>query len=149
MEFQRKLQTQNNKKAVPILIIFVILLGCGGVYTGFRLSHLESAGLRAQGRVVNLRAEHSDKSYSYYPIVDYRTANNINIEFKDSVGSNPPSYHVGDTVTVLYLANDPQKQAIIDRGVWNWILPGILLAFAVLLAWVVAAMRRSGESVQK
>jgi hypothetical protein len=68
---------------------------------------------------------------------------NSTVEFKDSVGTNPPSHRAGDKVTVLYLPGDPQRQAIIDRGfLLNWAIPGIVFLFAAGLAMLCIAMRR-------
>src|SRR5205085_5322114 len=99
------------------------------------------------GQVISLKSEYrsSDRvgSYSYYPIVRYTTDNHVSVEFKDSIGGNPPSYRVGDRVTVLYLADNPRKQAIIDRGMfWNWAIPVLLLLGAGLLFWLFIVMRR-------
>src|SRR5439155_827275 len=84
------------------------------------------------GEVVRLKSESSDHGgYSYYPIVRFRTETNALVEFKDSVGSNPPSYRVGDKVTVLYLLDNPSQEAIIDRGLfWNWAIPAFLFVGA-------------------
>jgi hypothetical protein len=75
--------------------------------------------------------------------VQFRTQMNSTVEFKDSVGTNPPSHRTGDKVTVLYLPADPQRQAIIDRGlVLNWAIPGIVFLFAAGLPMLCIAMRR-------
>jgi hypothetical protein len=142
----RLLQMKNNKKAAPILGIFIILLVGGSIYTSLKISRLEAHGLRAPGKVIRLQEEHGSKSSSYYPVVRYTTKKNYTIEFKDNVGSNPPSHHTGDEVTVLYLPEHPQKEAIIDRGIWNWLAPGILLVFAALLSWVLVIILRSEET---
>jgi hypothetical protein len=122
----------------------VLLLGIG-VFQSLRISRLEAQGLRAQGQVVRLNSEHSSGSggYTYYPVVRFRTQMNSTVEFKDSVGTNPPSHRTGDKVTVLYLPGDPQRQAIIDRGfLLNWAIPGIVFLFAAGLAVLCIAMRR-------
>jgi hypothetical protein len=50
----------------------------------------------------------------------------------------------GDQVTVLYLADSPRPEAIIDRGIWwNWGIPGILMLCAAGLVWLMIALRRS------
>ena len=73
----------------------------------------------------------------------FRTAGNSTVEFKDSVGSNPPSHRTGDKVTVLYLPGDPQRQAIIDRGfVLNWLIPAVVFLFAAGLAMLCITLRR-------
>jgi len=68
----------------------------------------------------------------------------VAVEFRDGLGSNPPSYRQGDKITVLYLPSSPERNAIIDRGrFWNWLVPALLFAFAALMAWMAAAMLRS------
>jgi hypothetical protein len=91
---------------------------------------------------VDLKEEDSGDSSSYYPIVRHRTDKKFSVEFKDNVGSDPPSYRTGDKVTVLYLANEPQR-AVIDRGIWNLAISGILLLGAGLVALLFVAMLRS------
>jgi hypothetical protein len=126
-----------------------ILLGIG-IYQAVDIARLESVALRAPGEVVRLKGASSSGSghgYTYHAIIRYRTDKNVTVEFKDSVGSNPPSYRPGDTVTVLYLADNPRNGAIVDRGgLWNWAIPGLLLLGAALLAWLFGAMRRSGAA---
>jgi hypothetical protein len=144
---ERQNQLKNYKFAKPLLSILSAGLLCIGVYEGFRVARLEATGFRADGEVVRLNEQYSSGShggsYSYYPVVRYKTEKNTTIEFKDSVGSNPPSYRRGDKVTVLYLENDPKGEAIIDRGLfWNWAIPGILLLAAGFVAWAAIAMLR-------
>jgi hypothetical protein len=141
-------QKQQAKKWAPVIAIFAVILVALGFWQSMRLAHLETAGLRAPGQVVRLHEEWSSGSsggshYTYYPIVRYRTAENETIEFKDSIGSNPPSYHSGDKVTVLYLAEAPRGNAMIDRGPFrNWVIPvGIFLAAIIMIAVLVAVLR--------
>ncbi len=55
----------------------------------------------------------------YYPVLQFRTLANKTIDFKSSVGSNPPSYRVGDTVEIYYNPTDPYSAKISDF--WsNW-----------------------------
>jgi Protein of unknown function (DUF3592) len=153
-EAQAKLQAQSrsNRQAAPMVAVFAAILFAIGVYQARDIARLESAGLRAQGQVVRLKSESGSGShgnYTYHAIVRFRTDNNVTVEFKDSVGSNPPSYRPGDQVTVLYNADDPRRDAIIDRGrFWNWAIPGLLLVGAALLGWlsaVLMAKRRVGD----
>lgn len=149
---QQRLQTQlqNNKRAAPFVGVFAVVLLGVGIYQAMDVARLESSGLRAQGEVVRLVGESSSSSggaYSYHAIVRYRTEKNVRVEFKDNVGSNPPSHRPGDKVTVLYLADSPRGQAIIDRGLWwNWAIPGILFLSAALLAWLLVFVLRSGAT---
>jgi hypothetical protein len=138
-------QTQSYKTIVPILAAVAVLLLGIGVFQSMKISRLETQGLRAQGQVVRMNSESRSGSsgYTYYPVVRFRTAANATVEFKDSVGSNPPTHRAGDKVTVLYLAGDPQRQAIIDRGfVLNWAIPGVVFLFAAGLAMLCVTLRR-------
>jgi hypothetical protein len=56
------------------------------------------------------------------------------VRFRDKWGSNPPSFRVGDPVTVLYLAAEP-RSATIDRGWVNWLPSGLTFLFGALLCW--------------
>jgi hypothetical protein len=132
---------QQSRWAVPILMVFAVILLCVGIYQSTMIARLESAGVRAQGEVVRLKEEHNSGHYTYYPIVRFRAANNVTVQFKDEVGSNPPSRRVGDKVTVLYLSDNLSK-AIIDRGVfWNWAIPAIVFLFfggvVGILVWLL------------
>jgi len=141
-------KSQQARKWAPVVGLFAFILLGVAIYQGANIARLEASGLRAQGQVVSLKSEYSSGSSGgstiYYPIVRYRTGTNVPVEFKDSIGSNPPSYRAGDKVTVLYLADNPSKQAIIDRGVfWNWAIPVLLFIAAGLLFWLFVTMLRS------
>ena len=101
--------------------------------------------------MISLKSEYSsgrNGGYTYYPIVRYRTARNVTLEFKDSIGSNPPSYRPGDKVTVLYRADHP-RDVIIDRGAfWNWAIPAVLLMASLMLGALSLWIRRSGTSTE-
>jgi hypothetical protein len=139
---------QQSKWAIPLLIVFAIILLCVGIYQSAMIARLEMAGVRAPGEVIRLKEESSSGHYNYFPVVRFRAANSMTIQFKDEVGSNPPSYRVGDKVTVLYLP-DHLSTAIIDRGVlWNWAIPAIVfLFFAGVVGILVWMLRVSSASV--
>jgi hypothetical protein len=140
-------QLQNNRKVAPFLGVFAIILVSVGIYQSIKMTRLEAAGLRAQGEVVGLKDEYSSGSggghYSYYAIVRFRTEKNATVEFKDNVGSNPPTHRPGDKVTVLYLADNPRQEAVIDRGLlFNWAIPGVIFLFAVFVVLILIGMLR-------
>jgi uncharacterized protein DUF3592 len=132
-------QLQKNKLAMPTVALFAVIAASIAVYQGISISRLEASGLRADGEVVDLKEESSHNGYVYYPIVKFQPREDMAIEFKDRVGSDPPSYQPGDKVRVLFLAND-LRSAIVDRGVWNWTMPAILAVVAVLLSWLFLFM---------
>lgn len=118
-----------------------LLICAGMIYGGWYLHQSQTAferqALKAEGEVVRMIAERSDDSTVYYPLISYVTMFGVTIQFKDSVGSSPPSFQQGNKVDVLYVADDP-RGAIVDRG-WLNQAPGIGLMvlgglFLILLA---------------
>jgi uncharacterized protein DUF3592 len=142
---QNRLKT--TKKVAPFLGVFAVILVGVGIYESAEIAQLERIGLRAQGQVVRLKSEYSSGShgghYTSYAIVRFRTENNVTVEFKDNVGSDPPSYHPGDKVSVLYLPGNPQKDVMIDRGFWwNWAIPAVVFLAAGFIVLLLLAMKR-------
>jgi Protein of unknown function (DUF3592) len=81
-------------------------------------------------------------SYSYQPVVQFQHGGQ-RIQFADSVASNPPAYHVGDAVNVLYLESDPYKAGI-DSFTSLWFLPLLFGGLgAIFLAVGVRMIRGS------
>jgi len=84
---------QRARKWAPVIGIFAVVLAAAAIYQSITLAHLESAGVRAPGRIVRLKEEwgsgSSGSRYTYYPIVRFHTHDNLAVEFKDNIGSNP------------------------------------------------------------
>jgi hypothetical protein len=113
-----------------------------------------AAAVPAEGTVVGLdmvrssSGSRSGSSYSYYPIVRFRTVDGEDVEFRSSSGSNPPSYRRGERVVVLY---DPQTPEIAEIDSFFSLWGGILiLAFVGVVfgtvgighwVWHVARLR--------
>lgn len=129
-------------RLTPLLLLTGVGLLALGVYQTRWLLELEESGLRSSGRVTSLSASTTSNSgTTYHPVVSYRDSAGRTIVFRDSAGSNPPLYHVGEAVVVLYQPGDPPR-AIIDRGVWNWLPAAVLyLLGGVLAAGGVATWR--------
>lgn len=133
-------QLKRSRAALPIVGLLAVAFASIGAYEGFTTARLEENGVDAPGAVVDLREESaSHGGYTYYPIVQFRTRTGLLIQFKDSIGSDPPRYEPGDKVQVLYLPND-LREAIIDRGVWNWTIAVALSAGGILLGWIFFIM---------
>ena len=101
--------------------------------------------LQAWRQYKNEALSQSTDSNAYAPVVEFEHAGKKH-SFKDSIGSDPPSYRIGQGVAVLYDPADP-REARIDRGRWNKAVP-ILIggcgALSVLLGlWI---LRRRGSS---
>jgi hypothetical protein len=138
-------QLQSSRKMAPFIGIFAVVLVGLAIFQGMKIAQLEAVGLRAQGQVVRLKEESSSGHSTYYAVVKFRTDRNVSVEFKDNVGGNPPGHRPGDKVTVLYLADNPREEAIIDRGIWwNWGIPAIIILAAAFLVWLPVTTLRSG-----
>lgn len=133
------------RRLAPFLLIAGVGLFALGVHQSRALLRLESFGLRARGVVSSLSSSSSSTGSSYYPVVTYTDQAGERIRFRDNTGSNPPMYHVNESVTVLYSTAEPAN-AIIDRGMWNWLPSAILYAVGVLLSVVsIGLLRRRSE----
>jgi hypothetical protein len=139
---QQRKQQRLLQYVLPMAAAVGIALLVLGVHEFGATSKLQSDGQRSPGTIVSLEVSSGSHSTSYYPVVEFRTVEDVPVRFRDRVGSNPPSHHIGDAVTVLYLKGAPQPTAIIDRGYWNWLpalalsLFGPLLSAASLRAWL-------------
>ncbi len=83
--------------------------------------------IEVPGSVIEmLRVRDSDKSgYMFAPVVRFKTAQGNTVEFEFGFRSNPPAYHTGQAVSVLYDPAEPRSAAI--RGFLSlWLMPLIL-----------------------
>jgi hypothetical protein len=147
----RKLDS-SRRKWLPL----VALLGLGilafGTWRGRDLVVLQSIGSRADGTVVRIESKSNPGSEgnqtTYDSVVRFETASGREVAFRDSIGSSHPIDERGEIVRVIY---DPAdlEHAIIDRGIWNWAIPGgcgsfgALILAASLLGLVGAHRRRA------
>ncbi|MDX1586483.1 MAG: DUF3592 domain-containing protein [Balneolaceae bacterium] len=109
------------KKAIGPVFTFVGLAILGlSVYLGMERADFLETALTASGEVTELIESRSDDSYVYYPLVEFTVpGREQSVVFRHDSGSNPPSYQVGEVVSVLYDPQNPHN-AIIDGGLFNW-----------------------------
>jgi uncharacterized protein DUF3592 len=138
-------------KSSPFIGLVAIFLLVFGIWQSMRLATLGTAGIRTEGRIVGFQPTWSSsasggQSTHYDPIVKFRSQDNREIEFKDSIGRYLPMYLFGPHVTVLYSAADPRGSAMIDRGpVLNWAIPALTL-LAGVFATGLTLLRMHGGS---
>ncbi|AZQ75287.1 DUF3592 domain-containing protein [Streptomyces luteoverticillatus] len=110
-----------------MLAVGVLCLVVGLVFAGVSVSFLTDAK-RARGTVVALDRQVD----AAYPVVEFTPAGGTPRKFRDSAGSDPASYEVGERVEVLYRPGSP-KDARINGFLSLWlgplILGGVGLAF--------------------
>ena len=95
--------------------------------------------VKADGVVSDMVRSYSNRSYSYAPVVRFVARDGKKIEFKSSVSSNPPSYRIGQKVTVFYDPENPQT-AKINSFMSLWALPAVTGGVGTLFLLVSAAI---------
>ena len=136
-------QAQNVKTVGPLLLAAGALMIWGGVHVGNKLENLLQFGVAAKGHVVSMDSGASSGDTVYYPVVSFTDPGGHAFQFKDPTGESPPEFQAGDEVGVIYLPSDP-KDAIIDRGIFNYLGPVLLLLLGTVFSIVgITMMRRS------
>lgn len=83
-----------------------------------------------------------DRSYSYYPVIEYTTENGDTYSFTSKSGSYPSSYSEGDKVEIRYDPGSPGK-AEINRFASLWMGPLIVGLFGVIFFVLGISMLRN------
>lgn len=94
----------------------------------------------AQGRVVENYP--STGGSTYRAIVYFRAQDGRDVTVGDWISLNPPSFRVGQSVTLFYDPKDPQH-AMIDRGWKNYLplgIPGVM-GFLMILGGIQRLFR--------
>jgi hypothetical protein len=139
-EIRERVQAQDRAACrwTPFLALAAVVMITGGVYLGQDMKVFLSGAKGTKGEVIrieNVYNHSSDgNSYTYYPVVEFRAENNDTHQFRDRVGSNPSFYQPGDSVNVLYDPTD-LNHAMVDRGLWNWMLAAGLSLGGFMLLW--------------
>lgn len=120
-----------------------LVIGC--FFAVSRTKRFLSTAREVRGQVVGIesrrgRGQHASRMH--YPVLRYRTQEGTQHEVVSSVGSNPPRYKEGDSVTLLY---DPQNplDARIHTFLNVWLFPVVLGGVGgafVLVGGVLALM---------
>jgi hypothetical protein len=116
-------------------ISFLIALGCAWAFVNALITQRrqQAASTSASGVVVELhkRVVNPGSAGVYCPTVEFRTGSGQVVRFESSFGTMPATHKIGQTVKVSYNPQDPHTTEI-ESGLSNWLVPGCLLAFAVL-----------------
>jgi hypothetical protein len=127
--------------AAPILVVVGLGVVALGVHLGRHTFLLQSSGERAQGTVLFLELKTTLRGSTYYPVVQFATPEGASVQFRDVMGSNPPAYREGEPVNVLYFRTLPDQTATIDRGVLDWLAPGVLCVLGCFLTGIALWVR--------
>ena len=101
------------------------IMGIVAAGVWFYSNRLTRDGVRTTGTVVQLVG-----SQSRAPVVEFETTAGDRQVYTSSMYSSPPAYQVGETVTLWYAPEDPER--VMLDGLERWLLPLIMgLFFAV------------------
>jgi hypothetical protein len=90
-----------------------LLLVAIGVFIWIRTRIFLSTAQEVKGTVVRMVYHHSSEGGGgYSPVYQFRTIDGQTIEAGDSMSSNPPMFHEGQVIDVLYDPANPHKARI-------------------------------------
>ncbi|HWW78983.1 MAG TPA: DUF3592 domain-containing protein [Steroidobacteraceae bacterium] len=138
---RQRLRRTLGRIVTPILMLAGLGVIALGVHLGRNTYLLQSTGERTQGTVLFLELKTNLHGSTYYPVVQFTTAEGTTVEFRDVMGSNPPAYREEEPVNVLYFRNLPEQTATIDRGMLDWLAPGVLCVMGSFLAGIALWVR--------
>jgi hypothetical protein len=122
----------------PIYLVLFGLVFFGiGAGLAFKQYVLERDGAEAQGKVVSLDQSCDDDGCTYSPVVSFQTRGGKSVTFDSTYSSSPPAYDIGETVTVIYPPDAPEKAVIKGEGAVFRIIfmavGGVVIAFGLYM----------------
>ncbi|MEI4484088.1 MULTISPECIES: DUF3592 domain-containing protein [unclassified Phyllobacterium] len=118
-----------------LMCTITAMLFCGFGWSVLHVRHFINNAMEGKGHVVNLVKTASKNGYVFKPVVEFWTVGGTSIEFTSSTGTSPPSYDVGENVTVYYDPKDPHA-AILSDWFSIWGLSMIIGALAVAFGFI-------------
>jgi Protein of unknown function (DUF3592) len=99
---------------IGVVFSFVgFLLAAIGIFLFVRTRIFLGRAQEVKGTVIRMVYSHSSEGGgTYSPVYQFRTIEGQMIEVGDSVSSNPPMFHEGQIIDVLYDPSNPQKARI-------------------------------------
>ena len=139
-------ERQRQQRIAGLIVTpILVLVGAGafalGAHLGRTTYRLQSGGEHVRGTVLFCELKKTLHGSSYYPVVQFATRSGAAVQFRDTMGSNPPPYREGESVNVVYFPGSPQDSAAIDRGLLNWIAPTALCIGGFFLAVITLGAR--------
>lgn len=125
---------------LPIVVIFgfvSFLLITIGVVSWFTTKRFVDNAHQTTGTVIGLASHRSSKGgTTYSPIIRFRAVDGSEVEFTESMSSNPPGYTVNEQVPVLY---DPSnyRKARAFKSSWRLYFVPLLLGGMGLIFLIV------------
>jgi len=132
-----------------LLVVNLLILGflCWGIYKGVVGVMVEINGEVTEGSVIRLEPRDGGTFRAKFEF----EVNGVTYTFDDDSSSNPPKYGLGETVTIRYDRNDPNR-ASIDSVFPLWLFPscttaGLIIALVVVNFFGIRAVKRGDEII--
>lgn len=144
----------NTKKTV-FIAVGALLVALAGTFFYAALSAMpetnrwwKSASVQATGTIVEVRQEFRNRTYLYFPVVEFPTKEGRTVRFNPNVFSaNPSGYRQGDRIAVRYMENDPGT-AYVDSDTLDTATIWATIAFGILLLAVGGGMMVAGVRIK-
>lgn len=148
------MMNSKTKKTV-YLAVGALLVALSGTFFYAALSAMpetnrlwKSASVQATGTIAEVRQEFRNRTYLYYPVVDFQTKEGRMVRFSPNVFSaNPSGYRQGDRIAVRYRDNDPNT-AYVDSDTLDAATIWATIAFGILLLAVGGVMMVAGLKIK-
>lgn len=98
------------------MILFGLLFFGIGAGLTYHQRTLENQEAQTQGEVTGLIESCDDDGCTYKPVVRFQAQNGQTISFESTYSSSPPEYEIGESVTVIYSPETPEKAVIKGEG---------------------------------
>jgi hypothetical protein len=125
MKFINRIWTAFRQGPIFVIAFGLIFFGIGAGMT-YQQWLLRQQALEVPGTVISLSESCDDDGCTYRPNVRFTTQSGQTEIYNSSFGSSPPAYKVGETVTIFYRPDNPQKATIKGEGaVLRFVFAGI------------------------
>ena len=101
-----------------------------GIFSVFKVRRQLAGSANAAGTVISFGKQMGKSGYLYCPQVEFVIPNGQRVRFQSELGTQPPSYKVGQKVQVAYQITNP-NQAEIDSAMALWFVPGCTIVMAL------------------
>ncbi len=118
-----------------------------GIFNVFKVWRQFESSAKAVGTVIAFGTQTGKSGYIYCPQVVFPLPNGQNIKFQSNLGTQPPSYKIGQKVEVIYSKSNPQ-QAEIDSLMALWFAPGCLVLMALAFTFLGLSLFGIGVLVE-
>jgi Protein of unknown function (DUF3592) len=125
--------SRNCKMLLFIGLLFLLIGLCvliSGIISVFKVRRGLANSAKTKGKVIAFGIISGQCGNLYCPQVAFQIPNGQTFRFQSEVGTQPPSYQVGQQVQVVYQTTNP-NQAEIDSAMTLWFAPGCMSLFGL------------------